>query len=231
MSSPSVRTDIAFLHTAAVHIDTFNALGAALAPELVLTHAVRDDLLSAAEKAGFVTPAIDLMTQEVLMALSDSGARVVVCTCSTLGASAEALGGETDTPMLRIDRAMADIAVQTGRRIGVAACVPTTVPNTQTLIRSSAARAGREIAMKTFVFDDVWNLFREGRLSDYYAGIAARLAEAARNVDVLVLAQASMAPAALLCGDLDVPVLSSPRVGFEAAMKAVADVKTRQNAR
>jgi Asp/Glu/hydantoin racemase len=201
-----------------VHIETFNALAAEIAPELTLRHVVRDDLLNAAEKAGFVTPGIDFNTQEALRALTQV-ARVVVCTCSTLGASAEALAEETGLPILRIDRAMADLAVTMGRRIGVAACAPTTVPNTQTLIRSSAALAKREIAMRTFVFDDVWRLFGEGRLDDYYEGIAARLAEAARNVDVIVLAQASMAPAAALCGDLHVPVLSSPRIGFEAAVK------------
>ncbi len=211
----STRVDIAFLHTASVHVETFNALAVELAPQLTISHVVREDLLSAAEKAGLVTSALDLKTQEVLLALADT-ARVVVCTCSTLGASAEALGDETDVPMLRIDRAMADLAVKTGRRIGVAACAPTTVPNTQTLIRSSAARAKREIAIRTFVFDDVWTLFREGRLTDYYEGIAARLVDAARNVDVIVLAQASMAPAAALCGALDVPVLSSPRIGFRA---------------
>ncbi|MCE9650806.1 MAG: aspartate/glutamate racemase family protein [Parvibaculum sp.] len=217
---------IAFLHTTAVHIETFNALGAELAPELALTHAVREDLLSAAEKVGFVTPALDLKTQEALIALADGGARVVVCTCSTLGASAEAAAEEADVPILRIDRAMADLAVETGARIGVCACIPATVPNTQTLIRSSAAQAGREIDMRTFVFDDVWTLFREGRLSDYYEGIASRLADAARDVDVLVLAQASMAPAAALCGALGVPVLSSPRIGFEVAARLA-----RQDAR
>lgn len=221
MGTSSGRTDIAFLHTSAVHIETFNALAAELAPELTIAHAVREDLLSAAEKAGFVTPVLDLKTQEALMALRDEGARVVVCTCSTLGASAEALAEETGFPYLRIDRPMADLAVATGKRIGVAACVPTTVPNTQALIRSSAARAGRAVEISTFVFDDVWRLFGEGRLDDYYQGIAARLADAARDVDVLVLAQASMAPAAALCDDMAVLVLSSPRIGFDAAVRAV----------
>ena len=220
--SPSLHRHgpaIAFLHTAAVHIETFNALGRELAPELTLTHAVREDLLSAAEKAGLVTPALDMKTQEALFGLADGGARVVVCTCSTLGASAEAAAEESDVPILRIDRAMADLAVTTGKRIGVCACIPATVPNTQTLIRSSAAQAGRDVEVTAFIFDDVWTLFREGRLADYYEGIAARLTEAARGVDVLVLAQASMAPAATLCDGLDAPVLSSPRIGFEAAVK------------
>ena len=213
---------IAFLHTAAIHIETFNALGRELAPELALTHVVREDLLAAAEKAGHMTTALDFMTQEALMALAEGGARVVVCTCSTLGAAAEAAAREAPVPVLRIDRPMADLAVLQGHRIGVCACVPATVPNTEALVRSSAEAVGRDYELRTFLFDDVWTSFREGRLDDYYQGIAARLGEAAREVDVLVLAQASMAPAAALCGDLAVPVLSSPRTGFGAALKLVA---------
>jgi hypothetical protein len=56
MPSTSPRPVIAFLHTAAVHIETFNALGREIAPELALSHAVREDLLSAAEKAGSSPP-------------------------------------------------------------------------------------------------------------------------------------------------------------------------------
>ena len=62
---------IAFLHTAAIHIETFNALGREIALALSLAHAVREDLLSAAEKAGFVTPALDMKTQEALIALAE----------------------------------------------------------------------------------------------------------------------------------------------------------------
>ncbi|MGB5947810.1 MAG: aspartate/glutamate racemase family protein [Parvibaculum sp.] len=210
---------IAFLHTAAIHIETFNALGREIAPELALTHVVREDLLAAAEKAGRVTPALDLMTQEALIALAEGGARVVVCTCSTLGASVERAAADAPVPLLRIDRPMADLAVLQGHRIGICACIPATVPNTEALIADSARAIGRDYEFTTFLFDDVWTAFREGRLDDYYQEIARRLAEAAHDVDVLVLAQASMAPAAALCRNLPVPVLSSPRIGFEAAAR------------
>ncbi|PKQ08799.1 MAG: hypothetical protein CVT73_05780 [Alphaproteobacteria bacterium HGW-Alphaproteobacteria-12] len=210
---------IAFLHTAAIHIETFNELARELAPDMKITHAVREDLLIAAEKAGGVTPAISIKTQEALLALGEGGARVVVCTCSTLGAEAEKAAGEADMPIMRIDRPMADRAVREGARIGICAALAPAIAPTHALIASSAARAGRDCTMREFLFDDVWPAFRAGRLDDYYAGIAARLADAAKDVDLLVLAQASMAPAARLAGVLSVPVLSSPRIGFEAAAR------------
>ncbi|PKQ06980.1 MAG: arylsulfatase [Alphaproteobacteria bacterium HGW-Alphaproteobacteria-11] len=218
---PSLRhhgAAIAFLHTAAVHIDTFDALAREIAPGLTTTHAVREDLLAATEKAGGLTAAVSLRTQEALLALAEGGARVV-CTCSTLGPAAEAAAQEAEIPVMRIDRPMADAAVRAGRVIGVCAALAPTLAPTRALIENSAARAGRDVRVREFLFDDVWAAFREGRLDDYYGGIAGRLADAARHVDVLVLAQASMAPAADLCGALSAPLLSSPRIGFAEAAR------------
>lgn len=219
---------IAFLHTAALHIDTFERLRNEIAPGLRLTHVVREDLLAATEKAGGITTAISLKTQEALLALAEGGARVVVCTCSTLGAEAEQAAGEAEIPVMRIDRPMADRSVREGRTIGICAALRPTLAPTRALIESSAARAGRAVEIREFLFDDVWPAFREGRLDDYHEGIAARLGEAAREVDLLVLAQASMAPAASLAGVIGAPVLSSPRIGFmEAARIAGARMLER----
>ncbi len=221
---------IAFLHTAALHIDTFERLRNEIAPGLRLTHVVREDLLAATEKAGGITTAVSLKTQEALIALAEGGARVVVCTCSTLGAEAEKAAGEAEIPIMRIDRPMADRAVREGRSIGICAALRPTLAPTRALIESSAARAGRSVDIREFLFDDVWPAFREGRLDDYHEGIAARLGEAAREVDLLVLAQASMAPAASLAGAIGAPVLSSPRIGFmEAARIAGARMLERAN--
>ncbi|WP_293333050.1 aspartate/glutamate racemase family protein [Parvibaculum sp.] len=210
---------IAFLHTTALHIESFERLRDEIAPGLRLTHVVREDLLAATEKAGGITPAVSLKTQEALLALAEGGARVVVCTCSTLGAEAEQAAGEADIPVMRIDRPMADRAVREGTRIGICAALRPTLQPTRALIESSAARAGRYVEIREFLFDDVWLAFREGRLEDYHEGIAARLDEAAREVDLLVLAQASMAPAARLAGVLSAPVLVSPRIGFTEAAR------------
>ena len=60
-----------------------------------------------------------------------------------------------------------------------------------------------------------------GDSAGYHAAIAAALAGQRGRGDVIVLAQASMAGAAELCADLGVPILSSPRLGVEAALAAL----------
>jgi hypothetical protein len=50
--------------------------------------------------------------------------------------------------------------------------------------------------------------------------IAAGLDARAGDAQAVVLAQASMAPVAERCGGLSIPILSSPRLGVEAAAAA-----------
>jgi hypothetical protein len=71
------------------------------------------------------------------------------------------------------------------------------------------------------VFFDLWPLFQKGALGDYHAAIAARLREASCSCQAILLAQASMAPAAALLGEGGIPVLSSPESGFKAALGAL----------
>ncbi len=85
---------IAFLHSSAVHIDAINAMARRLAPGRKLVHVVREDLACAIQRAGGVTPLIEMQTREALQQLADNGAEMIVCTCPQLGAIIEAAGLE-----------------------------------------------------------------------------------------------------------------------------------------
>lgn len=215
------RAPLSFLHSSPVHIGTFERLRDRYAPGLEIAHRVREDLLIAAQKAGGMTPALRLHTEEALYrAASARGSEVVVCTCSTLAPVAEELSMEGVT-FQRIDRAMADEAVQMGSKIAVVACLEPALAPALDLVRSSATRAGREVKISGHVFFDLWPLFQEGALDDYHAAIAARLKEAAYSCDAIILAQASMAGAGAHLEGHGIPVLSSPESGFKAAVAAL----------
>jgi len=59
---------------------------------------------------------------------------------------------------------------------------------------------------------DAWSAFEAGDLDAYHRGVADAVRDAVsrRGADVVVLAHASMAPAAGLLADLPLPVLTSP---------------------
>ncbi len=206
-----------FFHTSPAHIATFNALRDALAPTLKIGHIVREDLLCAVRKAGQVTSAIEIRLGEALNKAAEAGATRIVCTCSSLGGVAEAADVK-EAEVMRIDRPMVRQAAQIGGRIAVCAVLAETLGPTLSLVDEEVAASGRASDVHSHVFEGVWEGFVGGRRLDYYAGIAARLRDVAIDADVIVLAQASMAPAKNLCTDISVPVLSSPQTGFLAAI-------------
>jgi len=209
---------LTFFHTAAYNETLFQTLLAEVGPEVPSRHIVAPDLLARAVAQGRVTVDIAADTQERMRAALKDGARMVLCTCSTLGACADQLN---DPRVLRIDRAMARCAMAKGARVLIAACVASTLEPTVTLLSES----GPQAQIETLLMADIWPLFEAGEASLYWQGIAERLRKHADGFDCIVLAQASMGGAADLLGDLAIPVLSSPRLGLEAAVAQYRNFK------
>lgn len=218
---------LAFLHTAGAQVGVFDALLRTLAPGLRVRHAVEPSLLQEARAAGGVGPALAERVRRVAARLLGDGARVVVCTCSTLGGCAEEAGEVLGAPVLRLDRPMAERAVEAGSPILVVAALESTLLPTCALLQDSARRRGRAPVIRTLLCDGAWALFEADDQAAYRAAIAASVQRGCGDARVVVLAQASMAGAEGLCADLGVPVLSSPRSGLEAALARLAEPTRR----
>lgn len=214
----TAEAEIAFLHTSAVHIATFDALRDRLAPGLALRHEVREELLQPSQRAGCCAPNLISSTRAMVDALAEPPARVVVCTCSTLGPLVEAIGEAHDVAVIRIDRPMADEAVERGGQIAVCATLDTALHATCDLVHASASAANKAVSLTEHFFDGAWDAFEDDDLDTYYQTIAAGLRRVAVHADIILLAQASMEPAVKLCTNLGVPVLTSPESGFRAAL-------------
>jgi hypothetical protein len=211
---------LTFLHTSPVHIATFDQLIAEIAPDVPVRHIVDESLLSQARAAGAITAELERRIDATLRGAIECDAAVVLCTCSTIGGCAEDIGRLTNTPVLRVDRAMADQAIALGPRMLVAAALASTLAPTRALLLDAAERAGKIVQIEELLCDSAWAHLERGDQAGYLAAIAECLHGAASDADVIVLAQASMADAAALCADLRIPILSSPRLGLAAAIRA-----------
>ena len=215
---------LVFLHTAPANVTTFAQLLAEIDPTIPAKHVLDESLLAEARAHG-ITPEVTARVQQALREATDDETAMVLCTCSTIGGVAEqagvAQGGAAHgQPVLRVDRAMAERAVTLGERIVVAAALESTIAPTSDLILAVAAEAGREVTLIPLLCEGAWAHFEAGDVAAYHAAIAATLRENATLGDVIVLAQASMAGAAAQSDDVPVPILSSPRLGMEAAVAA-----------
>lgn len=189
---------LTLLHTSPIQVPVFDALRDRLAPGLELRHEVRPELLEAALAGGD-------MDGEVAAIVAELGGTVLV-TCSTIGASAEAAGA------LRVDRPMMAAAVAHGGPITVLAALEGTVAPTLALLRSEGGEAS-----VTRVVEGAWDRFLAGDREGYLDLVAAAITEA-DGPGVIVLAQASMAPAATHARTVTARVLSSPEPGLLAAL-------------
>lgn len=219
---------LVLLHTAPSNVSTFAQLLAELDATIPAKHVLDESLLQEARATG-ITPALRKRIQERLTREMDEDTAVVLCTCSTIGGVAEQTTSPSGQEVIRVDRPMAERAVELGTHIIVAAALQSTIAPTTELIQQVAAEQNREVTIEPLLCEGAWERFEAGDQQGYWQRIADTLRQAVLgsdagektiHADVIVLAQATMAGAAPLCADLPVPILSSPRLGLEAAIAA-----------
>lgn len=214
---------LAMVHTVGRLEPLFADLAAELGPDVETTHVVDEDLLGEAIAAGRVPEATAARLEATVDRVLQGGADLVLVTCSSMGRVVDAMAAR-GTPVVRVDEALADRAIELGARIGVIATLATTLEPTADLVRRRADVAGREpgsVSLVTRVVDGAFDALKAGDLETHDELVRAGLRELLPLVDVVVLAQASMArvAATLDAGDTgDTPILASPRLGVERAM-------------
>ncbi|MCT9079203.1 aspartate/glutamate racemase family protein [Streptomyces fulvoviolaceus] len=208
---------LALLHTSPAHVPVFDALRDEDHQDLELRHFVDEELLNRARRESPEAVADDV--RAALKQAVAEGADAVLCTCSTIGAVAEAAASEAGVPVLRVDRPMAAAAVAAGPRVVVLATVHSTLGPTVSLVEEEARRAGVRAEVRTHLAEEAWPFFEAGDIEGYARRVAAA-ADEITDADAIVLAQASMTPAQHLT-TTTIPVLSSPRPGLAAGAEAV----------
>lgn len=206
-------TRIAFLHTGAVNIAPFGALAAEFLPDATVVNYLDDKIvadLGDAERAASVPGRIE----DLVRAAAAGGADAVMFTCSSISELAAPAGAAAGVTVLRVDEAMADAAVRAGARIRVIATLPTTCRPTLALISERAAVAGVVPELTSEVVEGAFEAIVGGDRETHDRLVGAAIERGAAEADVVVLAQASMATAADAVS-VDVPVLTSPRLGVE----------------
>ena len=208
---------VAFVHTVLSLPPTFAALAGELAPDAEIFHVVDESLLGVARREGGLSATTRRRVLGHLESAAEAGADLVVVTCSSIGPAVDEGRSFVPVPVLRIDEPMADEAVRLGSRVGVLATLRTTLEPTAELVERRAREAGRDVEVVSRLCDGAFEALQAGDRERHDEVVRDGLRELAAQVDVVVLAQASMARVADSATDVAVPVLSSPRLGMERA--------------
>ncbi|MDE3105331.1 MAG: aspartate/glutamate racemase family protein [Acidobacteriota bacterium] len=217
---------LALIHTSPSLTPLFTALCAKHLPAVQLVHMVDESLIRNTIAAGHLEKRTMRRVIGMVESAVAAGADAVLVTCSSIGAATTLAQQVFDCPVLRIDEAMAELAVTLGSRIGVLATLRTTLEPTCALVRSKAPARGVELV--ECLCEGAFDAVMAGDTATHDRIVAQQLQQLAAQVEVVVLAQASMARilASLPPNTLPVPVLASP----ELAVLRVRDVLAQRSA-
>ncbi len=195
----------------------FATLCAKWMPEVEIFHMVDESLIRNTIEAGSLQRSTVRRLISMVESAGNAGANAVLVTCSSIGAGVSAAQGLFDFPVIRVDEAMAEKAVASGRRIGVLATLRTTLEPTTALVRQKAE--GKDVEIVECLCEGAFEAVLAGDTVTHDAIVSKGLLKLVSDVDVVVLAQASMARvhATMSPEMLRVPVLSSPEL---AVMRA-----------
>ncbi|MDQ1598457.1 MAG: hypothetical protein QOI70_1881 [Microbacteriaceae bacterium] len=214
---------VALIHTVPALAASFDArilaeFAADDAPRI--DHIVDPWLLAEATRHG-VTDEIAARVAEHAAYLARQGATLVMVTCSSIGGTAAGASDGAGIPVLRVDGPMARQAVDlaAGGTIAVLATLTSTLKPTAELIRSSMGD-GQTASIETVLVEGAAAARASGDTEGHDELIRAAV-KRTTDATVVVLAQASMAPA-LEGADLGgTRVLTSPPGGVAGFVDAI----------
>jgi Asp/Glu/hydantoin racemase len=198
------------VHTAMALVEPVTMLFREHLPQVNLYHIADDSLIREVIGNNGVTPAVRKRLLCYYQGAADAGACLVLNTCSSVGEVSEMARSFLSVPILRIDEPMAGTAVRMASRIGVMATLPTTLNPTAALIRKMAATQNKQVEITEGLANGAFQAMMSGDRNTHDRLIMEASGKIADKVEVIVLAQGSMArmePA--LAAATGIPVLSS----------------------
>lgn len=216
--------NLMLLHTA----DHVAALCGEVATEILpsdveVIHVVDELLMKAPVSEGEAMPFVHRRVADHIIAAEQAGMDVVMVTSPSISASIDLVQQMVSIPVLRMDQPMADKAVSLGDHVGVIAAVKSTLEAVGELVLARAVLSGGQVTVNPVLCEEAAQSAKAGDRDAYELIVRNAIKDSMARNDVVVLAHASMSRIAdtMPSEDQIVPVLSSPRLGFEHARKVI----------
>ena len=215
---------IALIHTTPVTVESLQNLIKEKDPALEIINIVDDSILPELINNNADLSLVEDRVRYYIKTAVEQEADLVLSACSSIGEIFEKEDQNYRIPIMRIDSAMAEKAVKNAAKIGVAATLETTLNPSIELIKKKAAGLNKNVEIKTNLADSAYQKLMAGDQKGHDQFLAEKLKELAAEVEIVLLAQASMARAvAVLPSEIQNKFLTSPELGIEKALKTIAN--------
>lgn len=221
-----MQKTIAIVETSAVSSAELNALCKEIIPDVLVTEIIDNSMIREVNANGGVTKGVGRRLLTYFANAQSLKVDLIVNQCSSVGEAADACAKFIDTPVMRIDRPMAKKAAEIGGKIAVIATVATTLGPSCRLIGQEAEKMGKVVDIIPSLVDGAMMLLIEKNdVAGHNKMVVGVVEEAARECDVIVLAQGSMTVLLPELEHIQKPVLSSLRSGIEAVKEFLAQTE------
>ena len=216
---------VTLVHTTPVAMGPVNDAFLEIYPEAELRNVLDDRLLADLQDAGGqFSPGLRRRLAKLIDYGESSGTDAILLTCNSYSQVAPPLGELVDVPFFRADDALLDKAVDSGEVIGLIATVPTALEYASGELSARAEALGRTATVVGRLREDAFQALGRGETGEHDRILIETIGELEPQVDVIALAQYSMARVMpLIPTDLAIPVLSSPHTGVERIKAALGD--------
>ena len=206
---------IVLVHTVPPLVGVFDRLSAELLPGVKIMHILDEPLLERIRQRGHLVPEDSERLSAHATVAQEVGASAVLVTCSTVSPAVDGMSAAA-IPVMKIDAAMIEQAVDIGARIGVIATNRTTMEPTKQMLVAQAEGAGKAIQVELMLVEDALPALLKGDGATHDRLVREAVLDMMGRADVIVLAQASMARVldVIPQAERKIPVLSSPHLAL-----------------
>ena len=198
-------------------------------PDAEISNLLDDGLTGALSREGGLTPPIVQRICDLALYAARTGADGILFSCSAFTPAMDVAKQLVTIPVLKPDEAMIEAALETGRRIGVVATMPASAPTQAQQLQAAATQQGKSIQVTTAVAAGALAALNAGDTTTHDRLVADAAERLAPDVDVICLAQFSMARArAAAQARARVPVLTSPTAAVARLKTTLAENRKRK---
>jgi aspartate/glutamate racemase len=214
-------SNLVLIHTVLPLVDVFKKLCMQKLAGVQTLHILDEPLLKSIQNRGSLDEEDSVRLLTHVLIAEKVNADVVLVTCSTVSPLVDNIRQNVNVPVLKIDDAMIAAAVDEASSIGVVATNRTTLEPTRQALEDQANNINKKIETKMVLVENALHaLFRgEGEVHD--RKVKDAVVSLSKGVDLVVLAQASMARVldAIPENERKVPILSSPYLALDQVRK------------
>ncbi|HEY8345242.1 MAG TPA: aspartate/glutamate racemase family protein [Bacillota bacterium] len=221
----SKNWSIALVHGIRQVIPTMDYLTRKACPGVEVFHILQEGIFNSMLKEDGITPRILKQFSRIICEAEVSGASIILVTGSTLSPMVDTASKLVNIPVLKIDEAMAEMAVKKGKRIGLVATEELTVKPSSKILKSKAAEIGTELEIVSEVTAEARKYFKENNIEKHDQLIAECAKKLDGKVDLILFAQVSMFSALEKTQKLvNTPLYTSPELAVALVKQNLTDM-------